>query len=62
MKMLSEADYMPNTKCPVRLLRQSTTNEKSAVAWRHMIMQMEEMKTLERLNISAEAMHTSMCN
>ena len=61
MKMLSETDKIPNTNCPVRLLRQSTVKEQTAVAWRQMIMQMEEMKTLERMSIKAEATKTCLC-
>jgi hypothetical protein len=61
MKMLSETDKIPNTNCPVRLLKQSTSKEPSALAWREMIMQMEELRTLERMSIKAEATATCVC-
>lgn len=61
MKMVSEMDKIPNTNCPVRLLRQSTIQETSAKAWRSMIIQIDEQKTLERLSIKAEATSNCIC-
>lgn len=61
MKLLSEDDSIPNTNCPVYLLKQSTFKDPSAMAWRHMIMQMDSDRKLEQASISLEKTATCIC-
>lgn len=61
MRAVSEMEKIPNTNCPVRLLRQSNVQEPSAKEWRSMIMRIEDQRKLEQLSIKAEATNTCIC-
>lgn len=61
MKMVDETEKIPNTDCPMFLIRQSTLNHPDAMAWRHMISEMDMYKEMERQSISNEKFTTCVC-
>jgi hypothetical protein len=61
MKLLNEAEFIPNINAPIRLIRQSTCEIESAVQWRKLVRKVNENYEMEKLSISNETTPTCLC-